>query len=192
MMNAPDFLPIQTERLVLRGWRNGDRVPYAAMCADPRVMEFLPSVLDRAESDAKIDGYMADQAAHGFCFWALEDRATGEFAGYTGLRAIDFDAHFTPAVEIAWRLPVSRWGHGYATEAARACLAHAFQTANLNEVVAITTAANRRSRAVMERLGMRRDPADDFIHPTLAPDHRLQPCVLYRIGADRHALVRQE
>jgi len=183
MSDQRTFSPIQTERLVLRCWRDDDRAPFAAMCADARVMEFLPSVLDRAESDAKIDGYMADQAAQGFCFWAVEECATGAFAGYTGLRAIDFDAHFTPAVEVAWRLPVSRWGHGYATEAARACLAYAFQTLNLKEVVAITTAANQRSRAVMDRIGMRRDPADDFIHPTLPPDHRLQPCVLYRIGA---------
>lgn len=178
---------IQTDRLILRHWRDTDREPLAAMNADPRVMEFLPSALTRAESDAKVDGYISDQAAHGFCFWALEERATGAFVGYTGLRPIDFNAHFTPAVEIAWRLPVPRWGRGYASEAASASLDYAFHVLKLDEIIAITAPANRRSRAVMERIGMTRDPNDDFIHPALPPDHPLQPCVLYRIGASANS-----
>ncbi|MGF1619914.1 MAG: GNAT family N-acetyltransferase [Rhodomicrobiaceae bacterium] len=183
-MDTPKpFSSIKTDRLILRCWRDADRAPFAAMCADSHVMEYLPKTLSREESDARIDGYIADQAASGFCFWVLEERETGAFAGCTGLRRIDFEAHFTPAVEIGWRLPVSFWGRRLATEAAKACLGFGFHTLDLPEIVAITAPSNRRSRAVMERIGMSCDPADDFIHPTLPPDHRLQPTVLYRLSA---------
>lgn len=178
--------PINTERLILRGWRDSDREPFAAMCADPAVMEFLPKRLTREECDAYIDALRAHQAAHGFCFWALEDRATGAFAGYTGLRRTGFDAHFTPAVEFGWRLPVAFWGRGFASEAARACLDYGFGPLKLREIVAVTAPRNARSRAVMRRLGMSYDPAEDFIHPLMAADHPLQPCTLYRIGPSRH------
>jgi ribosomal-protein-alanine N-acetyltransferase len=179
VMQTP-AIPIVTERLIIRCWRGEDRAPFAAMCADPRVMEFLPRILDRAESDAKIDSHIANQEADGFCFWALEDRATGSFAGYTGLRRVDYHAHFTPAVEIGWRLPMPFWGKGLASEAAKACLTYGFEGLGLPEIVAITAPGNARSRSVMDRIGMTRDPADDFIHPALPPDHRLQPCMLYR------------
>ncbi len=183
-MHTPNrSLRIETPRLVIREWRDGDREPFAAMCADPRVMEFLPEILDRAASDSKIDLHITDQRADGLCFWALEERASGQFAGYTGLRRVDFEAQFTPAVEIGWRLPTALWGLGLASEAARACLTFGFNTLGLAEIVAIAAPGNRRSRAVMERIGMTYDPADDFIHPTLPPDHRLQPTVLYRLTA---------
>ncbi len=185
-------IPLITERLIIRPWRDEDRAPFAEMCADPRVMEYLPHVLDRAESNAKIDRHIGDQKADGFCFWALEERATGVFTGYTGLRRVDYKAHFTPAVEIGWRLPVTFWGRGFATEAARACLAYGFGTLDLPEIVAITAPGNVRSRAVMQRIGMTWDPSDDFIHPTLPPDHRLQPCVLYRSHAPGTALHTSE
>jgi ribosomal-protein-alanine N-acetyltransferase len=146
-------------------------------------MESLPQTLSREESDRKIDGYIADQAASGFCFWALQARETGAFAGYAGIKRINFNAHFTPAVEIGWGLPVSFWGRGLATEAANACLDYGFRTLHLPEIVAITAPGNWRSRAVMERIGMSYDPADDFIHPALPPDHPLQPTVLYRLHA---------
>jgi ribosomal-protein-alanine N-acetyltransferase len=172
-----------TDHLVLRGWRDADRAPFAAMCADSHFLEYLPKTLSREECDAKIDGHISDQTACGFCFWALEARKTGAFAGYTGIRGINFDAHFTPAVEFGWGLPRALWGNGLASEAAKACLEYGFNVLGLPEIVAIASQSNRRSRAVMERIGMSRDPDDDFIHPLMDPDHPLQPCVLYRISA---------
>jgi ribosomal-protein-alanine N-acetyltransferase len=109
-------------------------------------------------------------------------RGTGEFVGFTGLAVTEFEAHFTPAVEVGWRLARSAWGNGYATEAARAALSFGFEEAGLNEVVSFTAPANRRSRAVMERIGMSRDPRDDFDHPGLPGGHPLRPHVLYRVG----------
>ena len=118
--------------------------------------------------------------ANGFGLWALEVRATGEFVGFTGLDVPEFEAHFMPAVEIGWRLARSAWGQGYATEAARTALSFGFEEVGLVEIVSFTTPANRRSRAVMERLGMSHDPADDFDHPRLPPGHPQRRHVLYR------------
>ncbi|GLW12552.1 N-acetyltransferase [Microtetraspora sp. NBRC 13810] len=176
---------LSTERLLLRRWTEADREPFAALNADPRVMEFFPAPLTREESDALIDRIEAGLDADGFGWWALEVRATGEFVGFTGLVWQRFPAHFTPAVEVGWRLARPAWGHGYATEAARAALAHGFGEAGLAEVVSMTAAVNVRSRAVMERLGMTRDPADDFDHPRIAEGNRLRPHVLYRLPATR-------
>jgi len=119
--------------------------------------------------------------ANGFGLWAVEVRASGEFVGFTGLDVPEFEADFMPAVEVGWRLGRSAWGNGYATEAARAALAFGFEEVGLGEIVSFTTPANRRSRAVMERLGMRHDPSGDFEHPSLPPDHPLRPHVLYRL-----------
>jgi ribosomal-protein-alanine N-acetyltransferase len=112
----------------------------------------------------------------------VEVRKGGEFVGFVGLNRVGFEAHFRPAVEVGWRLARWAWGNGYATEAGRAALAFGFERVGLNEIVSFTTAANRRSCAVMERLGMTRDPADDFEHPSLPPDHPQSPHVLYRVG----------
>ncbi len=174
--------PILTERLLLRRWRQQDLAPFAAMNADPRVMEFFPRPLDHQTSDDLIGRFEAHDEEHGFAFWALEERATGEFAGFTGLMRFDFNAPFSPGVEIGWRLPVAFWGRGLASEAALASLAFGFATLKLPEIVAFTPTANLRSRRVMERIGMARDlGGGDFIHPKMPADHRLQPCVLYRI-----------
>jgi RimJ/RimL family protein N-acetyltransferase len=151
------------------------------MNADPAVMEHFPGTLSRRESDALVERIEAGFEANGFGLWALEVRATGEFIGFAGLDVPEFEAHFTPAVEIGWRLARSAWGHGYATEAGRAALAYGFEQAGLEEIVSFTTVANRRSRAVMERLGMSHDPADDFDHPRLPPGHPQRLHVLYRI-----------
>ncbi|TDC64749.1 N-acetyltransferase [Actinomadura sp. GC306] len=176
---------LRTERLVLRHWRDGDREPFAALNADPRVMEHFPARLTRAESDALITSIEARFAEDGFGFWALEVAGTGEFIGFTGISAVRFPAPFTPAVEIGWRLARSVWGHGYASEAARRALRFAFD-AGLDEVVSFTAVANVRSQAVMERIGMTRDPADDFDHPLVPDGHRLKRHVLYRVtGAGR-------
>jgi RimJ/RimL family protein N-acetyltransferase len=180
---------IETERLVLRRWRVEDREPFAALNADPVVMEYFPSTLDRRQSDDFIDQIEAGFAARGFGLWALEVKANREFIGFTGLSVPSFEAAFTPAVEIGWRLARGAWGNGYTTEAAEASLREGFVEHLLPEVVSFTYQKNVRSRAVMERLDMTRDPRDDFDHPVLE-DHPLARHVLYRITADRwRALV---
>lgn len=151
--------------------------------ADSLVMEHFPDRLMRRQSDELIEKIEAGFDAAGFGLWALEVRATGEFIGFTGLARPSFDAHFTPAVEVGWRLGRSAWGKGYATEAARAALAFGFEEAGLVEIVSFTTAANVRSRAVMERIGMTHDPADDFDHPGIPVGHPQSRHVLYRVAA---------
>lgn len=154
------------------------------MGADPAVMEHFPGLLDRAESDALVDRAAAGWDANAFGLWVLERRADGQFLGFAGLSRPSWEAHFTPAVEVGWRLARDAWGHGYATEAARAALAYGFETVDLDEIVSYTVLANLRSRAVMERLGMMRDPADDFDHPRLPPGSPLRRHVLYRLARD--------
>lgn len=172
---------LRTERLRLRRWVPADREPFAALNADPVVMEFFPSTLTRDESDAiafRIELLFEQQ---GFGLWAVEIPGVTPFAGFIGLAVPRFEAHFTPCMEIGWRLAAAYWGRGYATEGARASLTFAFDTLHVSEVVALTAAGNVRSRRVMERLGMTREPSDDFDHPMLPPGHPLRRHVLYRI-----------
>ncbi|QKW36713.1 GNAT family N-acetyltransferase [Actinomadura sp. NAK00032] len=176
---------LRTDRLVLRRWKESDRGPFAALNADPAVMEHFPAPLTRAESDAMIDRAEAAFEERGFAFWALEAAGTGEFLGLTGLSVPRFEAHFTPAVEIGWRLSRSAWGHGYAAEAARRALRFAFEDLRLDEVVSFTSTTNVRSQAVMERIGMTRDASGDFDHPLVPDGHRLKRHVLYRVTAGR-------
>lgn len=172
---------LTTARLRLRQWREEDLAPFAALNADPQVMEFFPKVLTRAESDA-VAGRIRDHfARHGFGLWAVEAPGAADFVGFVGLAVPSFEAHFTPCVEIGWRLAREHWGHGYATEAATAALAFAFGDRALEEIVAFTVPANIPSRRVMGRLGMRRLPADDFEHPAIAAGHPLRSHVLYRL-----------
>jgi RimJ/RimL family protein N-acetyltransferase len=173
--------PIETERLTLRLWSDADREPFATMCDDPRVMEFLTPLPARADSDAYIGRLMGHQEQHGFTFWAIEERATGMFAGFTGLRYVPFEAHFTPAIEFGWRMPVAFWGKGLATEAALACRDYGFGALKLPEIVAFASERNKRSQAVMQRIGMMHDPADDFYYAGLPRNHHAQPLILYRI-----------
>ncbi|GAA3097757.1 GNAT family N-acetyltransferase [Streptosporangium carneum] len=175
---------METERLIMRRWRSEDREPFAAMNADPEVMEQFPATLSREQSDAMVDRIESAFEEHGYGLWALQVRATGEFVGFTGLAWQTFEARFTPALEIGWRLARAAWGHGYAGEAAAAAFEHGFGVGGLEEIVSLTAVSNLRSRAVMERLGMVRDPADDFDHPLLPEGHRLRPHVLYRLGRD--------
>jgi RimJ/RimL family protein N-acetyltransferase len=165
----------------LRQWRESDLEPFAALNADRRVMEFMPGCLSRAESDALALRSETEIALQGFGFWAVEVRESAEFIGFVGLHATSFEAHFTPCIEIGWRLAQASWGKGFATEAARECLRFAFDTLALEEVVSFTVPSNRRSRAVMERLGMRRAERDDFEHPRLPAGHPLRHHVLYRL-----------
>ncbi|MDS1268987.1 GNAT family N-acetyltransferase [Lipingzhangella sp. LS1_29] len=171
---------LETKRLLLRRWDERDRAPFAALNADAEVMHYFPALRTSAESDESINAMERHFDKHGFGFWALEERETGRFLGFTGLIHVPYQAHFTPAVEIGWRLVRSAWGCGLATEAAHAALEFGYAHLDLDEIVSVTAAGNERSRAVMRRIGMTRDPADDFTHPHLDPDHRLQPCVLYR------------
>jgi RimJ/RimL family protein N-acetyltransferase len=165
----------------LRRWVDADREPFAAINADPDVMEHFPKVLTRRESDEMIDRIETGFEQHGIGLWAVEVRATGRLAGFTGLWPIEFDAHFTPATEVGWRLAKDTWGKGYAPEAAAAALADGFGRLGLAEVVSMTSTTNLKSQRVMQKLGMVRDPADDFDHPNLPDGHRLQRHVLYRL-----------
>jgi RimJ/RimL family protein N-acetyltransferase len=174
---------LSSERVRLRRWRDGDREAFAAINSDARVMAFFRSRLSRPESDAMVDGIERHFSQHGFGLWALEVPGVAPLAGFVGLATARFDAPFTPCVEVGWRLAFEHWGHGYVTEAARLALGYGFGTLALPEIVSFTSATNQRSRAVMERLGMRHDAADDFDYPTMPEGHPLRPHVLYRLGA---------
>ncbi len=178
---------LSTRRLLLRPWRANDLPAFAALNADPRVAEFLPNCLARDESDALAERIAAHFREHGFGLWAAEVPGVAPFIGFVGLAVPAFEAHFTPSVEIGWRLAIAHWGRGYATEAAGRVLAHGFGPLGLAEIVSFTTEGNRRSRAVMERLGMSRDPVDDFLHPMLPAGHPQRPHVLYRLDRESYA-----
>jgi ribosomal-protein-alanine N-acetyltransferase len=174
---------LETDRLLLRPWRDEDREPFAALNADPEVMEFLPAPLTRAESDAMVDRIEQTWDERGLGLFAVEVRETGDFAGFIGLWPATFEAFFTPAIEVGWRLARPHWGHGYAIEGASAALADGFGRLELDEIVSFTAVVNERSQRVMQRIGMTRDPAEDFEHPALADGHRLRRHVLYRISS---------
>jgi RimJ/RimL family protein N-acetyltransferase len=172
---------IETERLILRNWRGSDRDPFARMNCDPAVMEHFPASLSREESDALVDRAEAHLEQHGFGPWAAELRETQEFIGYVSLFIPQFEAAFTPCVEIGWRLARKHWGKGLATEGARALVRHGFEILRLREVVSFTVPGNLRSVRVMEKLGMSRNPLDDFDHPSIPDGHPLRRHVLYRL-----------
>ena len=172
---------LSTSRLWLRQWRASDREPFFRLNADPSVMEFLGGCLGRTASDALTQRLEAEITRQGWGLWAVEVRASGAFVGFVGLRAPAFQAHFTPCVEVGWRLARDSWGQGFATEAGRECLRFAFETLALPEVVSFTVPTNHRSRAVMERLGLMRVTDGDFDHPRLPPGHPLRRHVLYRL-----------
>ena len=174
-------LELRTDRLRLRQWLPSDRMPFAALNADPRVMEHLPAVLPREESDRLAARNEVHFDRHGFGLWAMEIPNVASFAGFVGLSVPSFEAPFTPCVEIGWRLAADHWGRGYATEGARAVLTFGFQILELGEIVSFTAPGNVRSRRLMERIGMVHDSADDFDHPALPEKHRLRRHVLYRI-----------
>jgi len=174
---------LMTDRLLLRSWREADREPFAELNADPRVMEFMPRLLSREESDDFFDRIQGHFERHGFGLCAAEHRATGSFMGFIGLFVPQFEERFMPAVEIGWRLGYKWWGQGFATEGAREMVRYAFDVIGLDGLVSFTVPANTRSRRVMEKLGMTHDPADDFEHPRLPLGHPLRRHVLYRLAA---------
>ena len=174
-------MQLLTPRLMLRPWRDADRQPFAEMSRDPQVMQYLRPLATAEACNAWIDGHIAHQEAHGFCLWPCELRESGAFVGAVGLCYVAFEAHFTPAVEIGWRTARQFWGQGYATEAADAVLGFGFREIDLPEIVAQAVPQNVRSRRVMEKLGMSRDPADDHDHPLLPEGDPRRPHVLYRL-----------
>ena len=172
---------VATERLVLREWRDPDVEALIAMNADPLVMEFFPQTYSPERTRHFVARIRECWAERRYGLWAVERKDTATFIGYVGLWPATFPAHFTPAVEVGWRLAADQWGHGYATEAARAALAYGFDSLGLEEIVSFTSSVNVRSWRVMERLGMRRDANGDFEHPNVPEGHPLRPHILYRI-----------
>jgi ribosomal-protein-alanine N-acetyltransferase len=178
---------IETERLNLREWRDADVAPFIEMNADPVVMEFFPETYSEERTRRFVERIRECWAERGYGLWAVDRQHTGRFIGYVGLWPATFPAHFTPAVEVGWRLAADQWGNGYATEAARASLRYGFDTVGLDEIVSFTAALNPRSIKVMERIGMRRDVGGDFEHPGVPEGHPVRPHVLYRIRRQARA-----
>jgi RimJ/RimL family protein N-acetyltransferase len=179
-MNLPREL--RTDRLCLRRWLLDDRVPFARLNSDPRVVEFLRGILSGEESDALADRIEAHFQRHGFGLWAVEIPGITQFAGFIGLSIPRFEARFTPCIEIGWRLGAEHWNRGYATEGARAALAFGFNSIQVEEIVSFTVPGNVRSRRVMEKIGMTHSASDDFEHPLLPEGHPLRRHVLYKLG----------
>ncbi len=172
---------IRTERLLLRRWRQADRPLFAAMNADPRVMEFFQRTRTTQESDEAAQNIEAHFEKHGFGLWAVEVLGAVPFAGFVGLNCPTFETAFTPCIEVGWRLATEYWNRGYATEGARAALAFAFNDLKVEQIVSFTVPNNLRSRHVMEKIGMTRSADEDFDHPLLPEGHPLRRHVLYRI-----------
>lgn len=184
---------IKTERLVLRRWRDDDVDPFAAINADPSAMRFMPGVMTLEETRALIGRFEAHYQQHGFGVLAIEAPGVAPFIGFVGLQRVTFEAPFTPAVEIGWRLAPAYWGKGYATEGARAALRIGFEDLNLDQIVSFTVPANKASWSVMEHIGMTRDLNGDFDHPRMPVGHPLRPHILYRLTlADWAAKTRDE
>lgn len=178
---------LRTERLCLRQWTERDREPFARLNADARVMEYFPATLSTRESDALARAIEGHIEQNGWGLWAVEVPGVTAFAGFTGLSRPRFEAHFTPCIEVGWRLDPAFWGRGYATEGALAALRFGFETLGLDEIVSFTTARNAASRRVMERIGMTHDPVDDFDYPGWPVGHNLRRHVLYRKRPGRHS-----
>lgn len=174
-------IEFETQRLRLRQWCDSDREPFAALNADARVMGFFPGLISREASDASIDSWQAQLAEQGWSNWAVELKSSGEFIGFTGLSVPRRVLPFSPCVEIGWRLAAAHWSHGYATEAAQGALRVGFLQIGLDEIVSFTALLNLRSQAVMRRLGMHRDPREDFDHPALAEGSPLRRHGLWRL-----------
>lgn len=175
-----------TPRLLLSIPCDDDREDFRALSDDPEVMRHFPSVLTAEESDAMVARCRESFAHRGFGYFTVRRRDDGGFVGFVGLGVPSFPAPFQPCVEVGFRLVVSAWGKGYATEAAREALRFGFEAHALAEIVSFTAVVNEPSRRVMERLGMRREPAEDFDHPRVARGHRLERHVLYRLSREAH------
>jgi ribosomal-protein-alanine N-acetyltransferase len=183
---------IKTDRLILRRWKEADLEPFAALNGDPDVMEHFPNTLSRDETAAMIERIEASFVNNLLGLWAVEEIEGGDFVGFVGLSRPKFEAHFTPCVEVGWRLAKQHWGKGFALEAARASLDDGYKRLGLAEIVSFTARQNLRSIKVMQRLKMTHDEAEDFMHPVLAESHPLAPHVLYRLKAKDHCLANND
>lgn len=173
---------IKTDRLILRPWCDADLEPFAEMNADLRVMEYFPSVLSREESDNQAKRVSLKLNEQGWGLWAVSVPGVSDFIGFIGLAEPTFKAHFTPAIEIGWRLAFEHWGQGYATEGAKEVIKYAFDVLKLDEIVSFAAVQNLRSRKVMEKIGMHHQPNDDFDHPNIPEGNELRRLVLYRLS----------
>ena len=171
---------LQTSRLILRNWKQNDIEPFAILNSDPRVCEFLPNVLSQEETLTSVIKIQSHFKKHAFGLFAVELISTKTFIGFVGLKYFSFDSHFTPSVELAWRLSWENWGQGLATEAAQKVTQYGFETLGLPEILAITAKNNQGSRRVMEKLGMFTNEDENFLHPQLEYSHPLAEHVLYR------------
>jgi RimJ/RimL family protein N-acetyltransferase len=180
MATMPRFDEIQTDRLLMRRWRDSDRAPFAALNGDPETMVYFPETIDRIASDAFVDRVEARFNEQGYGLWALEVAATGEFIGFTGLNVMPDGVPGAGGVEVGWRLARHAWHHGYATEAAKAAVAVAFDGARLPELWSITAVLNEPSQAVMRRIGM--TEVARFDHPRIPAGHPVQPHVAYYLA----------
>lgn len=177
---AAAAIEFDTPRLALLAWQDRHREPFAAMNADPEVMQFFPALLSAEQSNAGVGVWRHQFADTGWSNWAVELRETAEFIGFIGLSVPRRQLPFSPCVEIGWRLKRAAWGHGYATEGAQACLRIGFERLALEEIVSFTTLANARSIAVMKRIGMR-DAHVNFDHPAVPEGSPLRAHCLYKI-----------
>ncbi|MGQ0527923.1 MAG: GNAT family N-acetyltransferase [Alphaproteobacteria bacterium] len=172
---------LETDRLILRDWKPEDQIPFARLNADAMIMEYFPRTLNEKASESLLKKFRKHLKQHGYGFYALELKKTGEFIGFAGLQKVVSEIPFAPAVELAWRLDYGAWGKGYATEAALALFSHGFDKLGLNEIVAYAVHDNNGAIRVMEKLAMKRDMDADFNYPGLAKDHPLGSFVLYRL-----------
>lgn len=179
MIKAIDNYLFTSERLGFRPWAKADLEEFAAMNADSEVMEYFPKPLSREESAEFLERLLAHYDTHGYCYFATELLETGELLGFVGLAYQTYDADFTPAVDIGWRLKKEFWGKAYATEGAKRCLKYAFEELELEQVISTCPLVNKRSERVMKKIGMIK--MGEFEHPRLQENPELQPCVLYRI-----------
>jgi ribosomal-protein-alanine N-acetyltransferase len=178
---------LHTDRLILRAWRDEDLPLIAAINGDPLAMRHFVRPMTREESDAFVARHIQRQADDGFCMWAVEAPGVAPIVGVLGLVRLDYEAHFTPNVEVGWRLAPAHWGKGYATEGAKAALKFGFEQKRLPEIVSTTILANKPSWSVMERIGMHRDAAGDFDHPRVPDGHPVKPHILYRLRREEWA-----
>lgn len=183
---------IETERLILRTWKKEDADPYFQINQDPKVIEFLRGPLTMEQVNDFIPAVNSHGDKHSYTLWATCLKETGELIGFIGLNYTDWESHFTPAVEVGWRLGSQYWGKGYATEGAKACLEYGFKKCSLKEIISFTVPSNVRSIRVMEKFGLKRDMHGDFAHPKLPVDHPLSQHILYRLSEDEYLHQAQE
>ena len=177
---------IETERLILRTWKKEDADAYFQINQDPKVIEFLRGPLTMEQVDGFITAVNNHQDKYGYTLWASCLKESSELIGFIGLNYVDWESHFSPAVEVGWRLGSQYWGKGYATEGAKASLEYGFKQSGLKEIVSFTVPANVRSLRVMEKIGLKRDFSGDFAHPKLPKDHKLSHHVLYRLSGNEY------